>query len=216
MKLRPEDMRLYAVTARVRARNAQELLEQVALAAEGGATIIQLREKNIGDGELLREARAFAAICREKRVISIINDRPDIAVAAGADGVHVGQDDLEAVCAREILGPDRILGVSAHNVEEALRAEAAGADYLGVGAAFQTGTKSDAKPISHAIYREITRAVRIPVVAIGGINRDNILELSGLGLSGAAVVSALFGAQDICAAAREMRALAERIAGESD
>ena len=212
MKLKAEDMRLYAVTARIRARNAQQLLEQVACAAEGGATIIQLREKHINDAELLQQAMAFAALCREKGVISIINDRADIAVAAGADGVHVGQDDLEAGRAREILGPDRILGVSAHNVEEALRAEAAGADYLGVGAAFQTGTKTDAKPISHALYREITRAVRIPVVAIGGITRDNILELSGRGLSGAAVVSALFGAEDVRAAAREMRALAERIA----
>ena len=212
MKLRPEDMRLYAVTARIRARNAQELLEQVACAAEGGATIIQLREKHLEDGALIEEARAFAALCREKGVISIINDRADIAVAAGADGVHVGQDDLEAGRAREILGQDRILGVSAHNVEEALRAEAAGADYLGVGAAFQTGTKTDAKPISHALYREITRAVHIPVVAIGGITRENILELSGRGLSGAAVVSALFGVEDVRAAALEMRALAEEIA----
>lgn len=205
-------MRLYAVTARIRARNAQELLEQVACAAEGGATIIQLREKHLEDGALIEEARAFAALCRKKGVISIINDRADIAVAAGADGVHVGQDDLEAGRAREILGQDRILGVSAHNVEEALRAEAAGADYLGVGAAFQTGTKTDAKPISHALYREITRAVHIPVVAIGGITRENILELSGRGLSGAAVVSALFGVEDVRAAAREMRALAEEIA----
>ena len=212
MKLRPEDMRLYAVTARIRARNAQELLEQVACAAEGGATIIQLREKHLEDGALIEEARAFAALCRKKGVISIINDRADIAVAAGADGVHVGQDDLEAGRAREILGQDRILGVSAHNVEEALRAEAAGADYLGVGAAFQTGTKTDAKPISHALYREITRAVHIPVVAIGGITRENILELSGGGLSGAAVVSALFGVEDVRAAALEMRALAEEIA----
>ena len=212
MKLRPEDMRLYAVTARIRARNAQELLEQVACAAEGGATIIQLREKHLEDGALIEEARAFAALCRKKGVISIINDRADIAVAAGADGVHVGQDDLEAGRAREILGQDRILGVSAHNVEEALRAEAAGADYLGVGAAFQTGTKTDAKPISHALYREITRAVHIPVVAIGGITRENILELSGRGLSGAAVVSALFGVEDVRAAARKMRALAEEIA----
>ena len=212
MKLRPEDMRLYAVTARIRARNAQELLEQVACAAEGGATIIQLREKHLEDGALIEEARAFAALCRKKGVISIINDRADIAVAAGADGVHVGQDDLEAGRAREILGQDRILGVSAHNVEEALRAEAAGADYLGVGAAFQTGTKTDAKPISHALYREITRAVHIPVVAIGGITRENILELSGRGLSGAAVVSALFGVEDVRAAALEMRALAEEIA----
>ena len=211
MKLRPEEMRLYAVTARISARSSQELLEQVALAAEGGATIVQLREKHMDDAELTRQARAFAALCREKGVYSIVNDRADIAVAAGADGAHVGQSDLEAGRAREILGPNRILGVSAHSVEEALRAEAAGADYLGVGAAFLTDTKTDAKPISHALYREITRAVRIPVVAIGGITRENILELSGGGLSGVAVVSALFGAEDVRAAAREMRALAERI-----
>ncbi len=211
MKLKAEDMRLYAVTARIRANGDDELLAQVAQAIDGGAHIVQLREKGRDDESLLILAERFARLCREKGAISIINDRADIAVAANADGVHVGQEDLQAERARQILGPNRILGVSAHNVDEALRAQAAGADYLGVGAAFVTGTKTDAKPIDHELYRRITHAVDIPVVAIGGINGENIGELSGSGLSGVAVVSAIFGAEDVTAAARTLRACSEEI-----
>lgn len=212
MKLKAEEMRLYAVTARIRAGEDDEiLLEQVARAIDGGARIVQLREKGLREEHLLALARRFAQLCREKGAISIINDRADIAVAAGADGVHVGQDDLAAENARAILGPERILGVSAHSVEEAQRAQAAGADYLGVGAAFVTGTKADAKPIDHALYRRITRAVEIPVVAIGGINGQNMRELSGSGLAGVAVVSAIFGAQDAREAARALRQCAQEI-----
>ena len=162
----------------------------------------------------LAEAEQFTALCRRKGVVSIINDRVDIALKSGADGVHVGQADLEAGSARDLLGPDKILGVSAHSVEEALRAQAAGADYLGVGAAFATGTKADAKPISRQTIRSITAAVDFPVGAIGGITRDNILELKNCGLDGAAVVSALFAQPDVRAAAEELRRLCGKIAEE--
>jgi thiamine-phosphate pyrophosphorylase len=160
----------------------------------------------------LTEAAAFVALCREKGAISIINDNVEIALQTGADGVHVGQEDLEAGKVRAMLGPDKLIGVSAHNVEQALRAQAAGADYLGVGAAFVTGTKTDAKPIPTKMIRAITKAVTIPVVAIGGITADNVLNLKGCGLDGVAVVSALFGQPDPKAAAVELRRLAEEIA----
>ena len=210
MKVEPERLRLYAVTGET--RDTQALLRQVAAAIDGGARIVQLREKHLDDGALLAVAERFAALCREKGALSIINDNVDIALRCGADGVHVGQEDLAAGRARALLGPGRILGVSAHSVEEALAAQAAGADYLGAGAAFASGTKADAKPIDRAAYRRITAAVDIPVVAIGGITRDNILELKDSGLAGVAVVSALFGQEDVEAAARELRALAEKIA----
>ena len=151
-------------------------------------------------------------LCRRKGVVSIINDNVEIAARTGADGVHVGQEDLAAGRVRDVLGPDKIIGVSAHNVEEALAAQAAGADYLGTGAAFVTGTKTDAKPISRDTIRAICDAVDIPVVAIGGITRDNILELKGCGLDGVAVVSALFAQKDVKAAAEELLALSNEIA----
>ena len=162
----------------------------------------------------MKEAERFVALCRRKGVISIINDNVEIAARTGADGVHVGQEDLEAGRARALLGPDRIIGVSAHNVEEALAAQAAGADYLGTGAAFVTGTKTDAKPISRETIRAVTAAVDIPVVAIGGISRDNVLELKDCGLDGVAVVSALFAQPDVKAAAEELRRLSEAIAAK--
>lgn len=209
MKLKAEDMRLYAVTASM--EDGDALLEKVREAIAGGAGVVQLREKRMEDSALIELARRFAKLCREMGAISIINDRADVAALAGADGVHVGQDDLAAERAREILGPNGIVGVSAHSVEEALRAQAAGADYLGVGAAFATGTKADAKPIDHAVYQAITRSVRIPVVAIGGITEENIDQLAGMGLAGMAVVSALFGQADVKDAARRLRARIERV-----
>ncbi|MEI3362341.1 MAG: thiamine phosphate synthase [Oscillospiraceae bacterium] len=161
---------------------------QVAAAVAGGADIVQLREKHLDPQAFLTEAKRFVALCREQGALSIINDSAEIAAQAGADGVHVGQGDLEASHARALLGPDKLIGVSAHTVEEALRAQAAGADYLGVGAAFVTGTKADASPISRETIRAITAAVNIPVVAIGGISQNNILQLKGCGLDGVAVV----------------------------
>ena len=212
MKVRPEQLRLYAVTDRAWAADEDAFLAQVEDAVDGGATFVQLREKHLNDEAFLAEAERFVALCRRKGVVSIINDNVGIAAKTGADGVHVGQEDLEAGRARALLGPDRIIGVSAHNVEEALAAQAAGADYLGTGAAFVTGTKTDAKPISRETIRAVTAAVDIPVVAIGGISRDNVLELAGCGLDGVAVVSALFAQKDVKAAAEEMLRLSEEIA----
>ena len=198
MKIDPKRLRLYAVTDRAWTHDAEGLLRQVAAAVDGGAGIVQLREKHMGQADFLAEAERFVALCREKGAVSIINDNVEIAAQTGADGVHVGQEDLEAGRTRELLGPDKLIGVSAHSVEEALAAQAAGADYLGVGAAFVTGTKTDAKPISR--------------VAIGGISHDNILELKNCGLDGVAVVSALFAQADVKAAAEELLRLSEEIA----
>ena len=209
MELNRESMRLYAVTAETHDREA--LLKQVAAAIDGGARIVQLREKELKGEALLALARRFADLCREKGAISIINDDVTICRDSGADGVHLGQGDMDARQARAVLGPDKLIGVSAHNVEEALRAEANGADYLGSGAAFVTGTKTDAKPIDHETYRAITGAVSIPVVAIGGITGENMSELAGRGLAGAAVVSAIFGKEDVYTAACELRKLADAL-----
>ena len=223
MKLTHQQMRLYAVTDRAWAADEDAFFAQIEAAIDGGAGIVQLREKHASREEFLRLAERFVALCRRRGVVSIINDNVDIAAAVGADGVHVGQEDLEAGRARALLGPDKIIGVSTHSVAEAQAAQAAGADYLGVGAAFVTGTKTDAKPVGHDVIRAVTAAVDIPVVAIcasvsipavaiGGIGRDNILELSGCGLAGVAVVSALFAQKDVAAAARELHDLAEQIA----
>ncbi|WP_455580851.1 thiamine phosphate synthase [Dysosmobacter sp.] len=212
MKLQENALRLYAVTDRAWAADEAALLSQVEAAIDGGAGMVQLREKQLEEGAFFKEAERFVALCRRKGVISIINDNVAVALRTGADGVHVGQEDLAAGRVRELLGPDRIIGVSAHNPEEALAAQAAGADYLGVGAAFVTGTKTDARPISRETIRAVTAAVDIPVVAIGGITGENILDLAGCGLCGVAVVSALFAQRDVKAAAQKLRRLSERIA----
>lgn len=212
MKLDAKRLRLYAVTDRAWAADEDALMAQIAAAIDGGAGIVQLREKHLDHDAFLKEAKRFVALCREKGALSIINDDVDIALAADADGVHVGQEDLAAGRAREVLGPDKIVGVSAHNVTEALAAQAAGADYLGVGAAFSTGTKTDAKPIPRETIRAVTAAVEIPAVAIGGITRENLPRLSGCGLAGVAVVSALFAQPDVKAAAAELLALSRELA----
>ena len=211
MNLTGRQMRLYAVTDRAWAADTDALFCQIEDAIDGGAAVVQLREKRLDEDAFLEEAKRFAALCRRKGAVSIINDHVEIAQRSGADGVHIGQEDLEAGCVRRILGPDKIVGVSAHSVEEALRAQAAGASYLGVGAAFATGTKADAKPISRETIRAITAAVEIPVVAIGGVNQENILKLKGLGLAGAAVISSIVGQPDPEQAVRELRALAEQL-----
>lgn len=211
MNITPETFRLYAVTDRTWAADEEDFFRQIESAVRGGAAIVQLREKGLEDDAFLAEAKRFAALCRALGAVSIINDRPDIALAAGADGVHVGQSDLEAGRARALLGPDKIVGVSAHSAEEARRAREAGADYLGCGAAFVTGTKTDAKPISKETIRAVTAATGVPVVAIGGVSRENILELRGLGLAGVAVVSGIFGQGDVRSAARELLELAKQL-----
>ena len=211
MYIQPETLRLYAVTDRARAADEDDFFRQIEAAIRGGAAIVQLREKRLEGDALLALARRFTELCRRMGAVSIINDRPDIALAAGADGVHVGQRDLAAGRARALLGPGKILGVSAHSPEEALRAQAAGADYLGVGAAFVTGSKTDARPIPRETIRAVTAAVDIPAVAIGGVNLENILELEGLGLAGVAVISGIFGQEDPEEAARKLKALAGRL-----
>ena len=211
MNISPEMFRLYAVTDRAWAADEEDFFRQIEAAVRGGAAIVQLREKRLGNADFLAEAKRFVSLCRTLGAVSIINDRADIALAAGADGVHVGQSDLEAGRARALLGPDKIIGVSAHSPEEARRARKAGANYLGCGAAFATGTKSDAKPISKETIRTVTAAAGVPVVAIGGVNRENILELRGLGLAGVAMVSGIFAQGDVEAAARELRELSKQL-----
>ena len=211
MNISREDLRVYAVTDRAWAADEPELYRHIEAAVRGGVRVVQLREKNLSPSDFLEEAKRFVRLCRRLGALSIINDRAETALEAGADGVHVGQSDLEAGRARELLGPDKIIGVSAHSAEEARLAQTAGADYLGCGAAFATGTKADAKPILKDTIRAVTAAVDIPVVAIGGVSRENLLELRGLGLSGVAVVSGIFAQKDPEAAARELRSLAERL-----
>ena len=211
MRVDRETLRLYAVTDRAWARDEAALFRQIEAAVRGGAGVVQLREKDMEPAAFLEEAKRFVALCRRLGAVSIINDSVEIALEAGADGVHVGQSDLEAGRARALLGPGKIVGVSAHSPEEAVRAQAAGAEYLGCGAAFATGSQPAAAPISRETIRAVTAAVDIPVVAIGGVNRENILELKGLGLSGVAVVSGIFGRPDAEAAARELLELAKRL-----
>ncbi len=182
--------------------------EAVRQAALGGVTMVQLREKDCSAKEFYETALCVKKITDQFQIPLIINDRVDIALAVGADGVHVGQSDLPASEARRLLGPDKIVGVSARNVEQAKKAAADGADYLGVGAMFATGTKQDAKVTSREELCRIRAAVELPIVAIGGIKKDNILQLEGTGINGVAVVSAIIAAPDIKAAATE---LAERV-----
>ena len=204
-------MLLYAVTDRSWV-GKQTLMEQVECALKGGATCIQLREKYLDEEEFLQEALEMKALCKKYSVPFLINDNVDIAIRSGADGVHVGQSDMEAGNVRELLGPGKIIGVSAQTVDQAKKAETAGADYLGVGAVFSTSTKLDAREVPHEVLKEICSTVKIPVVAIGGISRKNILELSGSGADGVALVSAIFGAEDIEAECRELKALSREMA----
>ena len=192
-----EELLLYAVTDRSWLGD-RTLYEQVELALKGGATFLQLREKNLCDSEFLLEAKAIQELCRP----FIINDNVKVALETDADGIHVGQHDMEAGNVRKLLGENKILGVSAQTVEQAVRAEQRGADYLGVGAVFPTGSKDDADDVSFETLRAICDAV---VVAIGGITKDNIKELKGSGICGAAVISAIFAQKDIRGATEELK-----------
>ena len=211
MNCRPEDMLVYAVTDRAWLKG-ESLKDQVEKALKGGVTFVQLREKNLDRRLFLEEAATIKELCDSFHVPFVINDDVEIALASGADGVHVGQKDMDVKEARRRLGPGKIIGTSAHTVEEALAAEAAGADYLGCGAVFGSTTKTDAGRLALAELQKICRAVRIPVVAIGGISRDNLPQLAGCGVDGVAVISALFAAVDKARATREMRALADQVA----
>ena len=207
-----ERLRLYGVTDRSWL-GSQTLAEQVEACLRGGATILQLREKALDKADFLREAHEIKKLCKKYGVPFIVNDDVEIALACDADGVHVGQKDMEAGAVRERIGPNKILGVSAQTVEQALLAQERGADYLGAGTVFPTSTKPDADFVSRETLKAICSAVEIPVVAIGGIGRKNIMQLAGTGIQGVAVVSALFAQSDIEAAARELGALSEKVSG---
>lgn len=208
MKCAEKDLLLYAVTDRHWLNN-RTLTDVVRESLEGGVTMLQLREKTLAEPAFLAEAKELQALCREYHVPFIVNDNVDIALAMDADGVHVGQSDMEALDVRAKLGPGKIVGVSAQTVEQALLAEKHGADYLGVGAVFPTGSKDDADDVSYDTLKAICQAVSIPVVAIGGISRDNVARLADSGICGVAVISAIYGAQDIRAAAQELKAATE-------
>ena len=210
MKLDRKAMRLYAVTDRAWTGKLS-LYQQVEAALKGGVTCVQLREKDLDPRDFLAEAVRLAELCRAWEVPFLINDNVDIALKCGADGVHVGQEDMAPEAARRLLGPDKIVGVSAHTPEEARRAVAGGADYLGAGAVFPTTTKSGVTGLKKETLQEICRVAGVPVVAIGGISRTNLLQLAGSGVDGVAVVSAIFAAEDPQAAAAELRALSEEM-----
>ena len=203
MRFDKKDLLLYAVTDR-HWLNGRTLYEVVKESLEGGATFIQLREKNLDDETFFEEAKELQELCREYNVPFIVNDNVDIALKMNADGMHVGQSDMEAGNVRALLGPDKIIGVSAATVDEAVLAEKRGADYLGVGAVFPTGSKDDARDVDYKTLKAICNAVSIPVVAIGGITKDNIKELAGSGIEGIAVISAIYAQDDIKKAAEDL------------
>lgn len=206
------DLLLYAVTDRTWTEK-KSLEEQIEEALKAGVTLVQLREKGMEEAAWIEEARRVKALTARYHVPLIINDNVTVALASGADGVHVGQEDLEAGEVRRRIGRDMILGVTAKTVEQALQAQAQGADYLGSGAVFGSSTKTDARPMTMEQLRAITAAVSIPVVAIGGIHSGNIMELAGSGVAGVAVVSGIFAAEDIDGTVRSLRQSAEIITG---
>lgn len=210
MKLYKENMALYAVTDRSWLKD-EAISKKVEEAIKGGATFIQLREKQISKENLIKEAEAVKRITDKYKIPFVINDNVEVAIAVNADGVHIGQEDEDLVVVRNKLGPDKIIGVSAHNLKEALKAEENGADYLGVGAVFSTATKKNVINISYEEIENICSNIKIPVVAIGGISKENIIELKGRGLSGVAVVSAIFAEENIEAAAKKMLMLSKKI-----
>lgn len=213
MSIDRKTMRLYAVTDRSWL-GGRSLAEDVEAAIKGGATLIQLREKNMDINNFAKEAEEILLMCRKYNVPLIINDNIDVALAVGADGIHIGQNDISAAKAREILGEDKIIGVTAKTVSQAQKAERDGADYLGSGAVFGTSTKADAKPMDLETLRSITSSANIPVVAIGGITGENVLCLKGSGIAGAAVVSGIFAQKDVEAAARDLSRKICEITGE--
>ena len=210
MKCDKNDLVLYAVTDRAWLKD-ETLYQQVEKAIVGGVTFVQLREKNLDEESFLDEALEIQSLCKKYNIPFVINDNVEIAKKINADGVHVGQSDMEAADVRAILGEDKILGVSAQTVEQARLAEKMGADYLGVGAVFPTGSKADAGDVSFDTLKEICSAVSIPVVAIGGIGADNVQELKNSGISGIAVISAIFAADDIEGATKSLKELTEKV-----
>ena len=212
MKCDKRHMLLYAVTDRAWT-GKQTLYQQVEAALKGGVTCVQLREKALDETAFLQEAKDIQALCRRYGVPFIVNDNVDIAVACGADGVHVGQEDMRAGEVRRLVGENMILGVSAHTVAEARQAVRDGADYLGLGTVFPTSTKTDVDMMPRETLRTICGAVDVPIVAIGGLHRGNIFQLSGSGVDGVALVSAIFGVENIEESCRELQVLAKKMVG---
>ena len=210
MKCNKEMMLLYAVTDRMWT-GKQTLMEQVEDALKGGATCMQLREKELDEAAFLQEALEMKALCEKYHVPFFVNDNVEIAVKCKADGIHVGQSDMATAKVRQTVGEDMMIGVSVHSVEEALEAVRNGADCLGVGAMFSTSTKANADVLTKEVLKEICDAVDVPVVAIGGISKENMKELSGTGVDGVALVSAIFAAEDIEQECRVLRQLAEEM-----
>jgi len=215
MKCNKKDLLLYAVTDRSWLKN-RTLAEQVEEALKGGATIIQLREKDLDDNAFLEEAKQIQKICKRYQAKLIINDNVSVAMKMNADGIHIGQKDMSMQDAKAMIGEDKILGVSVQTVEQAMFAEQMGADYLGVGAVFPTTSKSDADAVSYEMLQSICHAVNIPVVAIGGIGEHNILTLADSGIAGVAVISAIFAAPDIRQATAELKKLTEQVTDYGD
>lgn len=205
---------LYAVTDRAWIGSGfpcKSLSEAVSHAIEGGATCIQLREKNLDEETFLSEAIEIGKLCASKKIPLIINDSVNVARESGADGVHIGQSDISLAEARRVLGPDKTIGVSCQTEAQAVQAERDGADYLGVGAVFPTSSKSDADSVPLEMLKSICGAVAIPVVAIGGISRTNAQQLAGSGIAGISVISAIFAQADIVSSARELLHIAQTI-----
>ena len=199
------DLRLYLVTDEACLPPGRALYDAVEEALQAGVTLVQFREKNgLGKG-MLEKARALVALCHRYSVPLLVNDRLDIALLSGADGVHLGQDDIPVAEARNLAGEDFIIGATAHNVKEALAAETAGADYLGCGAVFATTTKKDTVPLGLDGLKAIREEVRIPIVGIAGVTAENYPQVLATGANGAAVVSAILGADDITGAVRKFR-----------
>ena len=213
MNVDKKDLLLYAVTDR-HWLNGRTLYSVVKESLDGGVTFLQLREKELDEVHFLEEAKELQQLCREYQVPFIVNDNVDIAISMDADGVHVGQSDMEAGDVRAKLGPDKIIGVSAQTVEQAVLAEKHGADYLGVGAVFPTGSKEDADDVSYETLKAICEAVSIPVIAIGGITQENVKELAGSGICGIAVISAIYAQQDIRKASEDLKKETQRMVEE--
>lgn len=210
MRLDKKYMQLYAVTDRAWTGN-KTLYEQIKEALENGVTCVQLREKNLDEASFIEEAKKISVLCRQYNTPFIVNDNVNVAIASNADGIHIGQEDMGLKDVREIVGENMIIGISAHTVEEAKFAQENGADYIGIGAVFETSTKNDVDVIPYEKVKSICDAVDIPKVAIGGINAENILKLKGSGIDGVAVVSAIFGAKDIGKATKELYTLVNKL-----
>ena len=211
MSLDKNSLELYAITDR-HWLNGASLYDQVEQTILGGATFIQVREKELDKEDFLNEAVEIQKLCKAHHIPFVINDNVEIARSIDADGVHVGQSDMKAGDVRALIGSDKILGVSVQTVEQAVLAEKNGADYLGVGAVFQTGSKADADDVSHETLKVICEAVSIPVIAIGGITKDNVMQLAGSGICGIAVISAIFAQKDIYAATAELKKQIDKLA----